>query len=176
MFPSVRLYGPFRHYAIGSLFLMLFAYQLSLALSPQRPTVQTDDPRLADTVAYEDVLYQKATLVLHRFGVSHYSIDLSVTLDHLTVTTTTFDPGLCRRESTGELLRLNEQTPGAVAVESGGTWQEKVDNSPQVRSIRIRVTHKQDLDPLQRENLHQSLAFALGIEPTRGDILTVDSL
>lgn len=176
MFPSVRLYGPFRHYAIGSLFLMLFAYQLSLVLDPQRPTLQTDDPRLAATVAYEDLLRQKAALVLKRFGAGQHAIDLSVSLDHLTITTTTFDPGDSRPETTGELLKKSRENPRTMSIETGGTWQEEVDNTPQVRSIRVRVAHDLNLDTLQQENLRRSLSFALGIDTERGDVLTVERL
>lgn len=175
LFPSVRLYGPFRHYVIGFVFLALFALQLSRLIEPTAPVLKTDDPRLADTVAYEDLLYQKAKQVLDRYGATQYSIDLSVTLDHTTVTTTTFDPGTSCSATTGELLEGYKRHPQATPNSSGGTWQEEVNTSPRVRTIKVCVAHNLKGSTNQQE-LQRSLSYALGIDTTRGDILRVVSL
>lgn len=176
MFPSVRLYGPFRHYIFGSLFLTLFAYQLSLVLDQQTPTIQTNDPRLADTLAYEELLRQKASLVLHRFGAEEHSIDLSVGLDHTTITTTTFHPSQHNTETTSELLARNREQLQVEPQRVGGTWLEEVDASPRVRSVKVCIVHRLNLDRLEQQNLRRSLAFALGIDQQRGDILTIEKM
>lgn len=156
MFPFIRLFAPFRHYVIGFVFIALIGYQTSFLLDPQTNPIQTDDPRLADVVAYEKLLSQKADLVLERFGATNYTIDLSVDLDHATVTTTTYDPG-------------GQNVEARPTAES---WQEEVSTSPQVRSMKVCVTLSKS-DDIDQDQLFRSLSYTLGIDLSRGDMLRI---
>ena len=170
LFPFIRLFAPFRHYAIGFVFLALFALQISQVLNPDN-SIQTDDPRLADVVAYEDLLSQKAVQVLDRFGASNYSVDLSVVLDHTTVTTTTFDPGNNQHSTSQALKSLRaEDSRGASVDKDGGVWQEEVSNSPRIRNIKVYISVDKN-SQLDQDQLFRSLSYALGIDLARGDVL-----
>ena len=155
MFPYIRLFSPFRHYIVGFVFLTLVAYQASLAIQPTKTPLQTNDPRLADVVAYENMLSQKAQAILERSGASTYTIDLSVALDHTQITTTTFDPG-------------DSSSPD----NAGGVWLEEVTTSPRIRTIKVCITLTAE-DGLDKMQLFESLSFALGLEPERGDKLRI---
>lgn len=150
LFPYIRLFAPFRHYVIGFAFIALFAYQTSQLITPENTQLQTNDPRLADVVAYESLLSQKAQMVMDRADASSYTIDLSVELDHTRVTTTTFDP--------------------SDEHENGGVWKEEVTTSPRVRCIKVIVTLTVE-DELNKDQLFQNLTGALGLKPERGDTL-----
>lgn len=150
MFPFIRLFAPFRYYLLGLFFLSLVGYQASLVLNPSTVPVQCKDPRLAEIVAYEDLLRQKADQVLRRFGSDDHTVDLSVTLDHATITTTTFDPG-ARHE----------------------TWQEEVIDTPRLRGIKMCVTLEQGRTNIDHDQLYRSLSYALGIDLARGDLLRI---
>ena len=154
MFPFIRLFGPFRHYAVGFVFLALVGYQLSSTINPPIEPVQTNDPRLADVVAYENLLQQKAEAALNKFGASSHTVDLSVSLDHITTTTTTFDP------------TNTDESNGTVA----GTWQEETTTSPKINRIMVCVTL--DSDRIEdQDQLFRSLSYTLGIDLSRGDLL-----
>lgn len=171
LFPFIRLFAPFRHYAIGFLFLSLFAIQIAQVVEPD-DSIQTHDPRLADVVAYEDLLSKKATQVLDRSRASTYSVDLCVVLDHTTITTTTFDPGHNDRNSTSQALKAlrAEDCRSATVNQEGGVWQEEVSNSPRVRKIKVCITIDKN-DDLDQDQLFRSLSYALGIDLARGDVL-----
>ena len=154
MFPFIRLFGPFRHYIVGFVFLALVGYQLSSTINPPIKPVQTNDPRLADIVAYENLLQQKAEAVLERFGATSHSVDLSVSLDHITITTTTFDP-------------TNSDPNDENAA---GTWQEETTTSPRIRTIKVCVTLESGQIEDQ-DQLFRSLSYTLGIDLSRGDLL-----
>ena len=154
MFPYIRLYSPFRHYLIGFIFIALIGLQTSQLLFSILTPLQSKDPRLADVIAYEDLLSQKAEQVLKRFGADSYAIDLSVVLDHTTITTTTFDPG---------------NRPQKLAP-SQETWQEEVSTSPRVRHIKVCVTIPKQ-DEIDQDQLFRSLSYSLGIDLSRGDML-----
>lgn len=111
--------------------------------TPPTPTVHSDDPRLASIVAYEDLLRQKAECVLHRFNTSSHSVDLSVTLDHTTITTTT---------------------------SKNGCSEEEVRDNPQVEHIKVCVTLSKD-DDIDKDELFRALSYSLGIDLARGDML-----
>ena len=154
MFPYIRLYSPFRHYMIGFIFIALIGLQTSLLLFPTQTPLQSKDPRLADVIAYEDLLSQKAELVLKRFGADSYAIDLSVVLDHTTITITTFDPG-----SGSQKLPATQEK-----------WQEEVSTSPRVRHIKVCVTIPKQ-EQIDQDQLFRSLSYSLGIDLSRGDML-----
>lgn len=170
MFPFIRLFGPFRHYVIGFVFIALFALQISTLIDPRPPALQTDDPRLADVVSYEDLLHQKAKQVLSRYGATDYSVDLSVSLDHTTITTTTFDPGT-GSASTRELMATHQSSDHKnPKPESGETWQEEVSTSPRIRHIKVCIVLGAD-QKLDHDQLYRSLSYTLGIDLERGDQL-----
>jgi len=174
LFPFIRLFAPFRYYLVSFVFLSLIAYQLSLSISPRTAPIQTDDPRLADVVAYEELLKQKAEQVLQRFGASEYTVDLSVVLDHTTITTTTYEPQECA-VPTSELIAeipTENSTFRDLNEEDHGTWQEEVSTSPRIRSIKICVTLDQD-DDIDEDQLFRSLSYTLGIDLKRGDMLRI---
>ena len=143
LFPFIRLFAPFRHYALGFIVLAHFAYVLSQITTPPTPTVHSDDPRLANIVAYEDLLRQKAECVLHRFDTSSHSIDLSVAIDHTTITTTT---------------------------SHAASSEKEVRDNPQVRHIKVCVTLSKD-DNIDKDELFRALSYSLGIDLARGDML-----
>ena len=131
------------------------AYQASLAINPTKTPLQTDDPRLADVVAYENMLSRKAQAILERSHASSYTIDLSVALDHTQITTTTFDPG-------------ESGSPN----NAGGVWLEEVTTSPRIQTIKVCVTLAAE-DRLDKVQLFESLSFGLGLDPERGDKLRI---
>jgi len=164
LFPFIRLFAPFRHYLIGFVFIALFHYQLAQHVNPPDPSVHTDDPRLSDVVSFENLLYQKAERVLDRFDTSSHTVDLSVSLDHTTITTTTFDPGHSMRgcaDRGHDPLNCDE-------LEERRT--EEVSDNPRVQQIRVCVTLSKD-DNIDKDELFRALSYSLGIDLSRGDVL-----
>jgi hypothetical protein len=160
LFPFIRLFAPFRQYLVGFTFLALVAYQTSLLLQPPIAPIRTDDSRLADVVAYEDLLCQKADRVLTRFGADTYTVDLSVTLDHAIVTTTTFDPGEPSCSEDGN---------------ANGVWREEVCNEPRISRLKVCVTIPKE-ENLDQDQLFRSLSYTLGVDLSRGDLLRIVSI
>jgi hypothetical protein len=164
LFPFIRLFAPFRHYLIGFVFIALFGYQMSLLITPPAPPIHSADPRLADVVAYENLLQQKAESVLHRFDTSSHTIDLSVCLDHTTITTTTFDPG---HSMQGCADRGHDPLDCDELSESK---TEEVSDAPRVRKIKVCVTLSKS-DNIDKDRLFRALSYSLGIDLSRGDML-----
>jgi hypothetical protein len=172
LFPFVRLFAPFRHYAIGFVFLALIAHQASQIISRETAPIQTEDPRLADVVAYEDLLKQKTEQVLKRFDAGQHTIDLSVSLDHTTIRTTTFDPGDNQTTTSETIAGLRSRDLRNDINNDSGTWQEEISTSPRLRSIKVCITLSQE-DKIDEDQLFRSLSYALGIDLKRGDMLRI---
>ena len=164
LFPYIRLFAPFRHYLIGFVFVALFGYQMSQLINPPAPSVHSDDPRLADVVAYENLLLQKAERVLHRFDTSSHTVDLSVSLDHTTITTTTFDPG---HSVQGCADRGHDPSDCQKLEES---WKKEVTDAPRVSNLKVCVTLSK-ADDIDKDELFRALSYNLGIDLSRGDML-----
>lgn len=152
MFPYIRLFAPFRYYAAGLFLIAHCAYLMSYLTTV--PTIQSNDPYTTIIVAHEDLLRQKADHVLQRFNTSHHTVDLCVSLERNTVTTTTFTPG--------------HSIPGDRDTRE--FWTEQVNDSPRIRNIKVCVTLSKG-DNIDQDELFRALSYSLGIELARGDML-----
>ena len=160
MFPFIRLFAPFRQYLIGFFYVALFGYQMSQLVTPELP----DETRLSDVASYESFLTQKAETVLSRFDADVRSIDLSVSIDHNTVTVTTYDPG----HSVQECREIGHQPARCDQLQQ--TLKKEVSDSPRVGQIKVCVTLNKT-DDINKDELFRALSYALGINLSRGDLL-----
>jgi hypothetical protein len=180
MFPFVHLskrpwFGP--ALLVASLVLLSLTPRLldCPSTSPPASASRSDVSYLSEM---EHHLQAKACQVVQRFSSQPYTVDLSLQLDTVATTTTTYLPGekiLVQSQEKRETQNCDqyENSVNSQRWELTGTWTESVDVRPRTAAIHCLVSLTSGGEAIDQDHLYQCLSYALGLDLERGDRLKI---